>query len=371
MLDHHKLSQDSKATGQDVISSQGYRGLWRGAFTHCTASILGGIARLSALKTTQMWVMPGGNRHYQGFEGYLRRCSFLYVSGAGALMLVYPLDVAYTNLAADTGRQQQFRGAWHFLRETQRTRGILSLYRGLPLCLFTALPYICLATGLHDLLAPWLLKQMGHRPTVDHKSLQPGDLFWLVRNAAPAHLYPWNLVVGAASGFVAQTVTYPLDTLRRRWQFVSAGPTLKDSASLTDCAKSMYAAGGIRRFYDGVALNSLKLVPELLVLSGVYFVINASGNFLVRRRLPSKQLRHVKLARLGETCSETCWDLREAREARESSSKQKPLLLVLPSFTSFTQKDEFWPSFTSFTAASYTNRASTLASLARESMFLG
>ena len=63
MLDHHKLSQDSKATGQDVISSQGYRGLWRGAFTHCTASILGGIARLSALKTTQMWVMPGGNRH--------------------------------------------------------------------------------------------------------------------------------------------------------------------------------------------------------------------------------------------------------------------------------------------------------------------
>ncbi|CAJ1333265.1 unnamed protein product [Effrenium voratum] len=275
-----------KPTGQDVISSQGYRGLWRGAFTHCTASILGGIARLSALKTTQMWVMPGGNRHYQGFEGYLRRCSFLYVSGAGALMLVYPLDVAYTNLAADTGRQQQFRGAWHFLRETQRTRGILSLYRGLPLCLFTALPYICLATGLHDLLAPWLLKQMGHRPTVDHKSLQPGDLFWLVRNAAPAHLYPWNLVVGAASGFVAQTVTYPLDTLRRRWQFVSAGPTLKDSASLTDCAKSMYAAGGIRRFYDGVALNSLKLVPELLalwfaVLSGVYFVINASGNFLV------------------------------------------------------------------------------------------
>ena len=28
-----------------------------------------------------MWVMPGGDRHYQGFEGYVRRCSFLYMSG--------------------------------------------------------------------------------------------------------------------------------------------------------------------------------------------------------------------------------------------------------------------------------------------------
>lgn len=32
-------------------------------------------------RTTQMWVMPGGDRHYQGFEGYVRRCSFLYMSG--------------------------------------------------------------------------------------------------------------------------------------------------------------------------------------------------------------------------------------------------------------------------------------------------
>jgi hypothetical protein len=28
-----------------------------------------------------MWMMPGGNRHYQGLEGYVRRCSFLYMSG--------------------------------------------------------------------------------------------------------------------------------------------------------------------------------------------------------------------------------------------------------------------------------------------------
>lgn len=266
------------ATLQSLIRNQGYRGLWRGSATHAAASIFGGFARLSALRTTQMWMMPGGNRHYQGLEGYVRRCSFLYMSGAGAVTLVYPLDAAYTCLAADS--TERFRGLRHFLSTTRREHGLLSLYRGLPLCLVTALPYICIATGLHDLLAPWLMKQMGNPPSVDQKSLQPGDLFWLVRHGAPAHLYPWNLVVGATSGFVAQTATYPLDTLRRRWQHTCAGRRKDMPESLRDCAQRIYAEGGPTSFYRGLTLNSLKLFPELMVLSGVYFVINASGNFV-------------------------------------------------------------------------------------------
>ena len=134
---------------RDVVRLQGYRGLWRGSGTHVTATCLGGIARLSALRTTQMWVMPGGDRHYQGLEGYLRRCSFLFMSGAGALTLVYPLDVAYTCLAADNASKPRFRGVFHFFREARREHGVLSLYRGLPLGLLTAFPFICIATGLH------------------------------------------------------------------------------------------------------------------------------------------------------------------------------------------------------------------------------
>ena len=133
----------------DIVRMQGYRGLWRGCATHVTATCLGGVARLSALRTTQMWVMPGGDRHYQGFEGYIRRCSFLFMSGAGALALVYPLDVAYTCLAADSESRRRFRGIFHFFREAAREHGLLSLYRGLPLGLLTAFPFICIATGLH------------------------------------------------------------------------------------------------------------------------------------------------------------------------------------------------------------------------------
>lgn len=100
------------------------------------------------------------------------RCSFLYLSGAGALVLVYPLDVAYTCLAGSDAKR--FKGCRHVLAHACREHGILSLYRGLPLGLGTALPYICIATGCHDLLAPLMLRQMGHRPAVDHNALQPG-----------------------------------------------------------------------------------------------------------------------------------------------------------------------------------------------------
>ena len=139
---------------------QGYRGLWRGSATHVTATCLGGVARLSALRTTQMWVMPGGDRHYQGFEGYLRRCSFLFMSGAGALALVYPLDVAYTCLSADNASKRHFQGVFHFCRLAAREHGVLSLYRGLPLGLFTAFPFICIATGLHATWEQLILPEM-------------------------------------------------------------------------------------------------------------------------------------------------------------------------------------------------------------------
>lgn len=148
-----------------------------------------------------MWVMPGGDRHYQGFEGYVRRCSFLYMSGglrgraftvwnmfvmellvskirkkkqnnptcfcfcgvqklerffltnnplngtffpvagAGAVTLVYPLDMAYTCLAADHTQHRRFRGVWHVFGAIRREHGFFNLYRGLPLCCLVSISH--------------------------------------------------------------------------------------------------------------------------------------------------------------------------------------------------------------------------------------
>merc|ERR1712061_874233 len=104
-----------------------------------------------------------------------------------------------TCLAADHAAKRYYRGPFHFANLVRQEHGFLSLYRGLPLCLATAVPFVFIATGVHDLLAPVLLRRMGQAPAVDPDAAQPGDPFWLVRAGAPAHLYPWNLVVGAVS----------------------------------------------------------------------------------------------------------------------------------------------------------------------------
>jgi len=252
-----------------IVKTQGVTALWRGSGTHILGVCLGSLTRLAALSTSQMWAMPGGGQQYRGLDAYLRNCAFLYGAGVAALLIAYPFDVAYTCMAADMSSPRRFNGVFHFARVTTREHGVRVLYRGLPLCLATAVPFVAIATASHDLLAPHLLQRLGQAPEVDDGAIK-----------VPPHLYPWNLLVGAAAGFTAQSVTYPLDTLRRRWQHACAGPPLAAPRDVRECFARIYAEGGWRAFYAGYTVNALKLAPELLVLSGAYLHINSSGFYV-------------------------------------------------------------------------------------------
>uniref|UniRef100_A0A453F9V7 ADP/ATP translocase n=1 Tax=Aegilops tauschii subsp. strangulata TaxID=200361 RepID=A0A453F9V7_AEGTS len=59
---------------------------------------------------------------------------FWAAAGCTTLVIIYPLDIAHTRLAADIGRKdtRQFRGIRHFIQTIYRKNGILGIYRGLP-----------------------------------------------------------------------------------------------------------------------------------------------------------------------------------------------------------------------------------------------
>ena len=61
--------------------------------------------------------------------------NFIAGSAAGCttMILIYPLDIAHTRLAADIGRNdvRQFRGIYHFLSIICKKDGIRGIYRGL------------------------------------------------------------------------------------------------------------------------------------------------------------------------------------------------------------------------------------------------
>jgi len=263
---------------REVYRNQGLPALWRGTGAHIGAISIGALVRLSVLRSSTMW-MPVRDIPYSTNEAYLLRCKFLLQSGIFAVAVSYPLDLAYTNLAADVKRKtehRQFKNAFSFFRHVRTEHGSRHLYRGLPLCLVSAVPFVFIATGVHDLLAPSLLPDR-------LKGLQVDDAQDLYRNLdgfvykPVMHHYPYNLVLGSIAGLTAQAVTYPLDTWRRRWQYTCSQTSSSAPTSLMIVSRALWREGGWRAFYAGFGTNVAKLVPELCVLCGVYFAINASG----------------------------------------------------------------------------------------------
>mmetsp|Transcript_52957 Transcript_52957/g.103580 ORF Transcript_52957/g.103580 Transcript_52957/m.103580 type:complete len:533 (-) Transcript_52957:154-1752(-) len=92
----------------------------------------------------------------------------------------------------------------------------------------------------------------------------------------PFRLFPSNLLIGVGSGWIAQTLTYPLDTIRRRWQFDGCDPgkgLKREYNSLAACFRGVTKNGGWLRLYAGVGINLLKTLPECFILCALYYTI--------------------------------------------------------------------------------------------------
>lgn len=84
-----------------------------------------------------------------------------------------------------------------------------------------------------------------------------------------------RLGFGMVAGVCAQTVTYPLDVVRRRSQIWRATTHLppSDTFGLRDTAKllvQMTRAGGFRELFLGLSINYLKVAPSMGISFFIY-----------------------------------------------------------------------------------------------------
>ena len=86
----------------------------------------------------------------------------------------------------------------------------------------------------------------------------------------------WNLLNGALSGLIAQTVTYPGDTIRRRMQTNGASGAAKVYSSSIDCARQMFLREGLRGFFQGAWANTVRCVPGAAVQFAAYEALKKS-----------------------------------------------------------------------------------------------
>lgn len=171
------------------------------------------------------------------------------VSGIVCVTATYPLDLIRTRLAVQTAAIGVTRastskppGIWETAKSVyQNEGGVRALWRGItPTCLGVA-PFLAINFSLYDLLR--------HTLSDNEQNLSSFS----------------TLCSGALSGLIAQTVTFPLDVLRRRFQVAKFqhGELGFEYNSVLGAAKMIVRTEGFQGLYRGLLPNLAKAIPAM------------------------------------------------------------------------------------------------------------
>ena len=166
-------------------------------------------------------------------------------AGATSLCVVYPLDFARTRLAADVGSggERQFAGLTDCLAKIGKSDGPVGLYRGFGISVVGIIAYRAAYFGCFDTGQPLLFPDK--------------------RNAS--FLGMWAFAQTVTIG--ASTISYPLDTVRRRLMMQSGREGAEVMYTGTfDCIRKIAANEGSGAFFKGCLSNCIRGTGGALVL---------------------------------------------------------------------------------------------------------
>ncbi|KAI5830719.1 mitochondrial carrier [Schizophyllum commune Tattone D] len=262
-----------------------YAGTWTGAFKAGTQIYKENGARglLQGHSATLIRVFPYAAIKFMAYdhirnlmmptresETNFRRFAAGATSGIVAVFFTYPLEVirvrmAYQTRSTDYTARPSFLQAFKQIYAEHASAPVGSTYRLDPKNVLDRLP---------------LLKfYRGFTVTVGGMIPYAGTSF-LVWDFLRAHLLPprekgsqatplADLSIGAVSGALAQTMSYPFEVVRRRMQV--GGITQPDRWLRWDeTAQAIWRARGWKGFYVGLSIGYLKVVPMTAVSFAVW-----------------------------------------------------------------------------------------------------
>lgn len=158
------------------------------------------------------------------------------LAGLAQTIITYPLETVRTRLSLGEGQGGvRYKGIVDCFRQMVRTEGVSGLYKGTSVTLISGAPYTGIQMTCYELL---------------QRSSPDGGKAWM-----------WPLINGAFAGLVAQTVTYPGDTVRRRMQTNGAGGAPRVYRNSWDCTMRTFRNEGLKGFFRGNWTNTVRAVP--------------------------------------------------------------------------------------------------------------
>jgi len=170
-------------------------------------------------------------------------------AGLFQITITYPLEVVRTRLCLSEGMRQgtQFNGIWDCASSTLRKEGVAAFYKGIIPTWISGAPYVGLQMTFYDMNQRYLQMACGEN-----------------------HGQVVKLAAGALSGLLAQTLTYPGDTIRRRMQTNGIGGAARIYKNDWDCVVQVIRREGVKGLYKGLTANMVRCIPGAAIQFWAY-----------------------------------------------------------------------------------------------------
>ncbi|KAF2152504.1 mitochondrial carrier [Myriangium duriaei CBS 260.36] len=241
---------------RDIYSSAGTRGLFRGHSATLVRIFPYAGVKFLAYEQVRAIIIRDASQ-----ETPLRRFTTGSIAGMISVLATYPLEVIRVRMAWETKAHTRSsyldicRRIYHENPGASRT-GIANFFRGFTPTMWGMLPYAGSSFLAHDMAGDFMrhpsLAQYTILPHSERRSKDPRK---------PPQLKYWaELSTGAFAGFVSQTVSYPLEVIRRRMQ---VGGVVGDGHRLgmVEVARTIWRQAGVKGFYVGLGIGYAKVVP--------------------------------------------------------------------------------------------------------------
>uniref|UniRef100_A0A1D1YXR3 Graves disease carrier protein n=1 Tax=Anthurium amnicola TaxID=1678845 RepID=A0A1D1YXR3_9ARAE len=223
-------------------------------------------------------IVPYAALHFMAYEQYRRliilgfpntgRGPFLdlvsgSIAGGTAVILTYPLDLVRTKLAYQvvgpsqmnfrvlSHTEQVYKGIVDCVFKIYRSGGIKGLYRGVGPTLYGIFPYSGLKFYFYE-------EMKTHVPEEHKKDITV------------------KLACGSVAGLLGQTLTYPLDVVRRQMQVEAfSGSADAVERGTVESLVLIVQKQGWRQLFSGLSINYLKVVPSVAIGFTVYDVMKS------------------------------------------------------------------------------------------------